>query len=153
MFLKRHFKATLIKISFRAYFCIETLRQCGKEMLSICVKFLFPTHLEIVFSNGFWASLVAQRLRRLPPMRETWVWSLGREDPLQEGIATLSSILARRIPWREKPGRLLSTGSQRVRHNWVTSLQWILGAMQNFTVLTRWLIYRKWFFEILDSRR
>ena len=112
MFLKRHFKATLIKISFRAYFCIETLRQCGKEMLSICVKFLFPTHLEIVFSNGFWASLVAQRLRRLPPMRETWVWSLGREDPLEKEMVTYSSILARRIPWREEPGRLPSRGSQ-----------------------------------------
>ena len=46
-----------------------------------------------------------------------WVPSLGREDPLEEGMATHSSILAWRIPWTEVPGGLLSVGSQRVRHN------------------------------------
>ena len=51
-----------------------------------------------------WASLVAQMVKNLPAMRETWVWSLGREDPLEEGMATHSSILAWRIPWREGPG-------------------------------------------------
>ena len=65
---------------------------------------------------------VAQRLKRLPPMRETWVRSLGREDPLKKEMVTYSSILAWRIPWMEKPGRLQSTGSQRVGHDWVTSL-------------------------------
>ena len=50
-------------------------------------------------------------------MQETWVQSLGREDPLEEGMATHSSILARRIPWTEEPGGLQSTGSQRVEHN------------------------------------
>ena len=58
------------------------------------------------------ASLVAQRLRRLPPMRETWVRSLGWEDPLEKEMVSHSSILAWRIPWTEKPGRLLSTGSR-----------------------------------------
>ena len=53
-----------------------------------------------------WASLVAQRLKRLPGMRETWFRSLGREDPLEREMATHSSTLAWRIPWREKPGRL-----------------------------------------------
>ena len=62
-----------------------------------------------------------KRLKRLPPMRETRVWSLGREDPLEKEMATHSSILAWRIPWTEKPCRLQSTGSQRVRHDWVTS--------------------------------
>ena len=52
------------------------------------------------------ASLVAQRLKLLPPMLETWVQSLGREDPLEEEMATHSSTLAWRIPWREEPGRL-----------------------------------------------
>ena len=70
--------------------------------------------------NG--ASLVAQRLKRLPIMRETWVWSLGREDPLKKEMATHSSILAWRIPWMEEPGGLQSVGSQRVRHEWATSL-------------------------------
>ena len=52
--------------------------------------------------------LVAQRLKRLPPMWETWVRSLGREDPLEKEMVTHSSILAWRIPWTEKPGRLQS---------------------------------------------
>ena len=51
-------------------------------------------------------SLVAQRLKRLPAMRETWVRSLGREDPLEKEMATNSSILAWRIPWTEEPGKL-----------------------------------------------
>ena len=56
------------------------------------------------------ASLVAQRLKRLPAMRETWVQSLGREDPLQKEIATHSSILAWRIPWTEELDGLQPTG-------------------------------------------
>ena len=63
------------------------------------------------------ASLVAQRLKRLPAMWEIWVRSLGWEDPLEKETATHSSILAWRIPWTEEPGRLWSVGSQRVRHN------------------------------------
>ena len=63
------------------------------------------------------ASLVAQRLKHLPAMWETWVRSLGREDPLEKEMATHSSILAWRIPWTEKPRRLQSMGSQRVGHN------------------------------------
>ena len=56
-------------------------------------------------------------------MRETQVRSLGWEDPLEKEMATHSSILAWRIPWMEEPGRLQSMGSQRVGHNWATSLQ------------------------------
>ena len=68
------------------------------------------------------ASLVAQRLKCLPPMQETQVLSLGREDPLEKEMVTHSSILAWRIPWMEEPGGLQSMGLQRVRHNWATSL-------------------------------
>ena len=57
-----------------------------------------------------WASLVAQMVENLPAMRETWVQSQGWEDPLEEGMATHSSILAWRIPWTEEPGELQSTG-------------------------------------------
>ena len=64
-----------------------------------------------------WASLVAQSLKCLPPMRETRVGSLGWEDSLEKEMATHSSILAWRIPWTEEPGRLQSTGSQRVGHD------------------------------------
>ena len=52
------------------------------------------------------ASLVAQMVKRLPAMRETWVGSLGRENPLEKEMATLSSILAWKIPWAEEPGGL-----------------------------------------------
>ena len=57
---------------------------------------------------------MAQRLKHLPGMQETWVRSLGREDPLKKETATHSSVLAWRIPWREEPGGLQSMGSQRV---------------------------------------
>ena len=60
---------------------------------------------------------MAQRLKRLPPMRETWVRSLGWEDPLEKEMVAHSSILAWRIPWTEEPGMLQSTGSQRVGHD------------------------------------
>ena len=63
------------------------------------------------------SSLVAQRLKRLPAVQETWVQSLSREDALEKEMATHSSILAWRIPWREEPGRLQSMGSQRVGHH------------------------------------
>ena len=62
-------------------------------------------------------SLVAQTVKDLPAMWETWVRSLGWEDPLEEGMATHSSILAWRIPWTEEPGGLQSMGSQRVGHD------------------------------------
>ena len=57
-----------------------------------------------------WASLVAQRLKHLPAMQETWVPSLGWEDPLEKEMATHSSTLAWKIPWTEEPGRLQSMG-------------------------------------------
>ena len=63
------------------------------------------------------ASLVAQMVKNLPAMLETWVQSLSREDPLEEGMATHSGILAWRILWTEEPGRLQSSGSQRGRHD------------------------------------
>ena len=64
-----------------------------------------------------WASLVAQRLKCLPAMQETWVQSLCQEDPLEKEMATHSSILAWRIPGTEEPGGLQSTGSQRVGYD------------------------------------
>ena len=67
------------------------------------------------------ASLVAQLVKNLPAMRETWVQSLGWEDPLEQGMATHSSILAWRTPWTVQ-----SMGLQRVRHNWVTFTLWFI---------------------------
>ena len=63
---------------------------------------------------GNWTSLVAQTVKHLPKMQETWVPSLGQEDLLEKEMATHSSILACKIPWTEEPGRLQSMGSQRV---------------------------------------
>ena len=60
---------------------------------------------------------MAQRVKNLPAIQETWVQSLGWEDPLEKGIATHSSILVWRIPWTEELGGLQSIGSQRVRHD------------------------------------
>ena len=74
-------------------------------------------------------SLVAQIVKNLPEMLAIWVLSLGQEDPLEEGMATHSSILAWRIPWTEEPGELQSMGSQRVRHDWGTN---------TFTFITLW---------------
>ena len=65
--------------------------------------------------------MVAQMVKSLPAMQETRVQSLDQEDPLEEGMATHSSILAWRIPWTEEPGRLQSLGLQRVRHNWAAN--------------------------------
>ena len=60
---------------------------------------------------------MAQTIKKLPVMRETWVQSLGLEDPLEEGMATHSSILAWKILWTEEPGGLQSMGLQRVVHD------------------------------------
>ena len=83
------------------------------------------------------ASLVAQMVKRLPTMRETLVRSLGREDPLEKEMATHSSTLAWKIPWMEEPGRQQSMGSQRVGHDWETSL--------HFTSLQVVCDWRNWF--------
>ena len=69
---------------------------------------------------GFPGSLVA---KNPPAKQETWVWSLGREDPLEQEMATHSSILAWEIPWTEEPGGLQSVGGKTVGHNLVTEQQ------------------------------
>ena len=95
-------------------------------------KFVFIYIIIYILFYKTWASLVAQMVKRLPTMQETRVRSLGQEDPLEKEMATHSSILAWRIPWTEEPGRLQSMGSQRVRHDWVTSLH-----LQNLITLTQ----------------
>ena len=71
-------------------------------------------------------------IKHLPMMQETWVGPLGREDPLEKGMATHSSTFAWRIPWTEEPGRLQSMGLQRVRYDWATNtfsfVSWCLGS-------------------------
>ena len=99
-------------------FPLPLLVQLTMLQISTSSLNLVPSQPAIYPSSSFkwplmilWASLVAQRLKRLPAMRETWVRSLGCEDPLEKEMATHSSILAWRIPWMEEPGGLQSTGS------------------------------------------
>ena len=80
-------------------------------------------------------SLVVQMVKNIPAMQETKLWPLGREDPLEKGMATHSGILAWRIPWTEEPGGLWFMGSQRVRHNWVTKI---------FILICRWDFNMEW---------
>ena len=75
----------------------------------------------MVASPGWWGSLVAQLVKNLPAVQETWVRSLGGEDPLEVEMETHCRILTWRIPRTEEPGGLQSMGSQRVRHNWDTT--------------------------------
>ena len=80
-------------------------------------------------------SLVAQTVKHLSAMRETWVGSLGWEDPLEKEMATHSNTLAWKIQWMEEPGGLQSMGSQRVRQDWATSLSLLSEA--SISLLTR----------------
>ena len=85
----------------------------------------------------YWSSLVAQIVKNMPVMQETWIWSLGQEDPLKKGMATHSSILAWRVSWTEEPGRLQSVESQRIGHNWATNTSTILFSQQCFSYLNQ----------------
>ena len=92
----------------------------------VYIFFRFLSHinyykiLSIVFCPIQRTSLVAQTIK--PTMQETWVRSLGQENPLEKKMAIHSCTLTWKIPWMEEPGRLQSMGSQRVRHDWLTSL-------------------------------
>ena len=70
--------------------------------------------------SGVHVLCVAQMAKNPPAMQETWVQSLGCEDPMKEGMATHSSIFSWRIPWTEEPGELQSMGSKRVRQDRVS---------------------------------
>ena len=93
------------------------------------------------------ASLVAQRVKRLPAMQETWVQSLGQEDPLKKEMTIHSSTVAWKIPWIEKPGRLQSMGSQRVGHDWATSLHFHVLSTYSRLKSSLYQIYRQYFIK------
>ena len=80
---------------------------------------------------------MAQRLKCLPAMWETWVRFQGREDPLGKEMATHSSIVAWRIPWTEEPGGLQSMGLQRVRPDWATLLTYLLNTKHRCSIQDR----------------
>ena len=89
--------------------CSRNVRSFSWRMVTLLFHFLYKGTFP-----------VAQTVKNLPVMRETQVWFLGREDPLEKGMATYSSILAWRIPWTKEPGGPQSMGSQRAGHNWAT---------------------------------
>ena len=76
----------------------------------------FPAGLLSELTLFIWVSLVAQTVKKLPPVQETQVQSVGQEDPLEKGMVTRSSVLAWKIPWAEEPGGLQPMGSHRVGH-------------------------------------
>ena len=88
-------------------------RKWEENLLDICREYT-PEKGNTICKGLPWA----QTVKNPPAMQETWVRSLGQEDPLEKGMATHSSILAGRTPWTEKPGRLQSRGSQRIVHDW-----------------------------------
>ena len=98
----------------RLWFCRIRFKQWG----------LHGGHRIADDSQVYQSSLVAQTGKHLPTMQRTWVRSLGQEDPVQKEMATHCSTLAWKILCAEERGRLQSMGSQRVRQNWATSLQW-----------------------------
>ena len=91
------------------------------------------------------SSLVAQMVKHLPTMQETWVRSLSQEDLLEKEMTTHSNTLAWKIPWMEEPGRLQSMGLQRVRHDWATSF-----SLFHFSVMFR-LYFSMGFLRSMDS--
>ena len=97
-----------------------------------------------------WASLAAQRLKRLPGMRETWVRSLGWEDPLEKQMATHSSTLAWRIPWREESEKLdLKLNIQKTKimasgpiTSWEIEKQWL--TLFFWAPKSLWMVIAAW---------
>ena len=82
-----------------------------KETRTVMIYHILSLYWQI------WASLIAQSVKNPPAVQETWVQSLGWEDPLEKEMATHSSIIAWKISWTEEPGELQSMGLQGVRHD------------------------------------
>ena len=109
-----------------------------KEWLPTPVFYYSPRghkNLDTTEQLTLWAFLVTQMIKNLPAVKETQVWSLGQEDPLEKGMATHSRILVWRIPRTEEPGRLKSMGWQRVGHDWATNTT----TKSQDAQLTKWL--------------
>ena len=119
----------------------------------------FTASLILPFPECYMASLVAQTVKHLPAMWETWVQSLGQEDPLEKEMATHSSTRAWKTPYMEESGGLPAMGSQRVRQHWVTSISecYMVGFIK-YVAFPDWLLLfsneHLWFLHVfswLDS--
>ena len=99
-----------------------------------------------------WASLLAQMVKRLPAVQETWVQSLGQEDALEKAMATHSSTLVWKIPWMEEPGRLQSMESQRVTHDeWPHFLLWAVWKLGHYTQPEEWPFFGNTWYRRMPS--
>ena len=96
------------------------LRVIGKSLYGSTFNRTFRTPRQFTIPMTNMTSLVAQTVKHLSTMQETWVRSLGWEDPLEKEMAIHSRTIAWKIPWTEEPGGLQSMGSQRVEHDWVS---------------------------------
>ena len=146
-FLKNH--KTLFHSNF-TILLIHSHQQCMRLpiSLSLCQHLLLSVFIFgmlesmtwclavlLIWSSLIMTSLVAQTVKRLSIMWETRVRALGWGDPLEKEMAIHSSTIAWRIPWTEEPGRLQSMGSQRVEHDWATSVQFSYHNQGLFLIL------------------
>ena len=111
---------------------------CGPSQFVLCEAVCWGSAAVPSGRMGFPGS--SQMVKRPPAMLETWVWSLGQEDPLEKGMATHCSVLAWEIPWTEKPGGLQSMGLWRVGHDWALGGWFPLQSSQ-----------RPWWYSLLSS--
>ena len=96
-----------------------TINSVESPQILVMIKSKPANNRDYLFNR---ASLVAQTVMKPPAMEETWVQPLGQEHPLEKGMATHSSIFAWKILWTEEPGGLQSMRSQKVGHDWVTTM-------------------------------
>ena len=107
--------AVLYEVGEKDKYCVtSSIAELKMIEMNLLIKQTHRLNEFMVTEGKERTSLVAQMVKRLPTMRETWVQSLGWEDLMEKEMATHSNILAWKIPWREDPGRLQSMGSQRV---------------------------------------
>ena len=115
-------------VQLQLIYCTSTILQKNSKSNSTCASCLGRIPFWILFLCFLLKGPpLFQMVKRLPTMRETWVRALVWEVPLEKEMTAHSSILAWTVPWMEEPSRLPSMGSQRVRHDWVTSLHFLLN--------------------------
>ena len=116
-----------------------------------CLNFYFSflDKWSSLHSSHVWVSLVAQMVKNLLSVQETWVQSLVQEDLLEKRMATHSSSLALRIPWAEGPGRLQSM-EWRVGHDWATNTSTFIQVanISSNIVPGAWQLFKKWQFGV-----
>ena len=118
----RSFKNDNGKTAGYTFFLMVVLKNLDILNLQFLFLYWHKSNLFILATTNPRTFLVAQRAKNLPAIQETRVWSLGQKDSLEKGMVTHFGILAWRIPWTDEPGRLQSMRSQRVGHDWATSL-------------------------------